>query len=173
MKNARIGLVSVTALAVASPAGFAQSATLEEVVVTARKRTETLEEAPVSVSAFTADDIAAAGIETPRDFIGLTPNVTLVETQNAGNAFINVRGISQARNSELSVAVLVDGVLMPNPGQFTQQLFDIQQRSVARSRSSRATRARKSRVASRSAPTTAPATRCAAPSAARSATPTC
>ena len=57
------------------------------------------------------DNIESAGIETPRDFINLTPNVTLVETQNAGNAFINVRGISQARNSEMSVAVLVDGVV--------------------------------------------------------------
>ncbi len=110
----------------------AQSATLDEVVVTARKRAETLEEAPVSVSAFTAADIESAGIETPRDFIALTPNVTLVETQNAGNAFINVRGISQARNSEMSVAVLVDGVLMPNPAQFTQQLIDVQQVEVLR-----------------------------------------
>jgi len=109
---------------------FAQA--VEEVVVTARKRAETLEDAPMSVSAFTAEDIESAGIESPRDFINLTPNVTLVETQNAGNAFINVRGVSQARNSEMSVAVLVDGVLMPNPAQFTQQLFDIQQVEVLR-----------------------------------------
>ncbi|MDJ0760582.1 MAG: TonB-dependent receptor [Woeseiaceae bacterium] len=114
------------------PAAYADTTALEEVVVTARKRDETLEDAPVSVSAFTAADIESAGIESPRDFINLTPNVTLVETQNAGNAFINVRGISQARNSEMSVAVLVDGVLMPNPAQFTQQLFDIQQVEVLR-----------------------------------------
>ena len=105
---------------------------LEEVVVTARKRAETLEESPMSVRAFTSDQIESAGIETPRDFINLTPNVTLVETQNAGNAFINVRGISQARNSEMSVAVLVDGVLMANPAQFTQQLVDVQQIEVLR-----------------------------------------
>jgi len=84
------------------------------------------------VRAFTAEEIEAAGIETPRDFINLTPNVSLVETQNAGNAFINVRGISQARNSEMSVAVLVDGVLMANPAQFTQQLIDVQQIEVLR-----------------------------------------
>lgn len=111
---------------------YAQGAVLEEVVVTARKRAETLEESPVSVRAFTAAEIESAGIETPRDFINLTPNVTLVETQNAGNAFINVRGVSQARNSEMSVAVLVDGVLMANPAQFTQQLIDVQQIEVLR-----------------------------------------
>jgi iron complex outermembrane receptor protein len=114
------------------PVAHAQTSALEEIVVTARKRAETLEESPVSVRAFTADEIEAAGIETPRDFINLTPNVSLVETQNAGNAFINVRGVSQARNSEMSVAVLVDGVLMANPAQFTQQLIDVQQIEVLR-----------------------------------------
>ena len=131
--NVKFLIIPVVAAAfVLPPPVYAQSSTLEEITVTARKRTETLEESPVSVRAFTAAEIESAGIETPRDFINLTPNVTLVETQNAGNAFINVRGISQARNSEMSVAVLVDGVLMPNPAQFTQQLFDIQQIEVLR-----------------------------------------
>jgi iron complex outermembrane receptor protein len=105
---------------------------IEEILVTARKRNERLTDVPVSMTAFTSQEIVSAGIETPRDFIALTPNVTLVETQNAGNAFINVRGVSQARNSEMSVAVLVDGVLMANPAQFTQQLFDIEQIEVLR-----------------------------------------
>jgi iron complex outermembrane receptor protein len=124
-------LLSVCA-ALAAADVLAQAQTLEEIVVTARKRAETLEESPVSVRAFTEAEIESAGIETPHDFIALTPNVTLVQTQNAGNSFINVRGISQARNSEMSVAVLVDGVLMTNPAQFNQQLFDIQQIEVLR-----------------------------------------
>ena len=127
----RLILVALAAT-FAIPEAFAQGSLIEEVVVTARKRAESLEESPVSVRAFTATEIESAGIETPRDFIALTPNVTLVETQNAGNAFINVRGVSQARNSEMSVAVLVDGVLMPNPAQFTQQLIDVQQIEVLR-----------------------------------------
>ena len=56
--------------------------------------------------------------------------MTLVETQNAGNAFVVIRGISQARNSEPSVAVLVDGVLETNPAEFNQELFDIEQIEV-------------------------------------------
>ena len=60
----------------------------------------------------------------------MIPNMTIVETQNAGNSFITVRGISQARNSEPSVAVLVDGVLESNPYEFDQELFDIQQIEV-------------------------------------------
>lgn len=85
---------------------------------------------PVTITAFSEQDIRNAGIERPQDFISLTPNVTLVETQNQGTSFITIRGISQARNSEPSVAVLVDGVLMTNPSQFTQELFDVQQIEV-------------------------------------------
>jgi len=103
----------------------ASEATLDEVVVTARKREETLLDVPVTENAFTEQMIQSAGIESPRDFVALVPNMTLVEVQNVGNSFITIRGISQARNSEPSVAVLVDGVLEPNPYEFDQQLTDI------------------------------------------------
>jgi iron complex outermembrane receptor protein len=99
--------------------------TLEEIVVTARKRDESSLDVPVAINAFSAADIAAAGIERPQDFIDLTPNMSMVQTQNQGTSFVTVRGISQARNSESSVAVLIDGVLMANPSQFNQELVDI------------------------------------------------
>jgi iron complex outermembrane receptor protein len=115
----------ILAAAVALPA-MAQSTEMEEVIVTARKRDEALLDVPVTVSAFNAEEIASAGIVRPQDFIALTPNMTMVQTQNQGTSFIVVRGISQARNSEPSVAVLIDGVLMSNPSQFNQELFDIE-----------------------------------------------
>lgn len=117
------------AAAVATPA-VAQNQEMEEVVVTARKRDESFQDVPVTINVFTEATIRSAGIEKPGDFIALVPNMTLVETQNAGNAFVVVRGISQARNSEPSVAVLVDGVLETNPAEFNQELFDIQQIEV-------------------------------------------
>ena len=101
-----------------------------EVIVTARQRSEALEKAPVQVTAFTAQTIRDKGIEMPRDFIQATPNVTLVETQNVGTAFVVIRGISQARNSEPSVAVIVDGVPETQPAQLNQELFDIDQIEV-------------------------------------------
>jgi iron complex outermembrane receptor protein len=103
---------------------------VEEVVVTARKRDESYHDVPIAVNVFTDASIQSAGIQKPGDFIRLVPNMTLVETQNAGNAFVVLRGISQARNSEPSVAVLVDGVLETNPAQFNQELFDIEQIEV-------------------------------------------
>jgi iron complex outermembrane receptor protein len=101
-------------------------AAAETVTVTARRRDELSLDVPVAVTTFTADVIEAAGIDRPQDFIALTPNVSLVQTQNQGTSFVTVRGISQARNSEPSVAVLLDGVQMANPSQFNQELFDIE-----------------------------------------------
>jgi iron complex outermembrane receptor protein len=112
------------------PAQTPQAIQVEEVVVTARKRDESYRDVPITVNVFTAEQIKSAGIEKPADFIALVPNMSLVETQNAGNAFVVVRGVSQARNSEPSVAVLVDGVLETNPAEFSQELFDIQQIEV-------------------------------------------
>ena len=122
-------VTAVIAAIIAAPAP-AQTSELTEIVVTARKRDESLQAVPVTIDAFTAQTIKAAGIESPRDFVAMVPNMTIVEVQNVGNSFITVRGISQARNSEPSVAVLVDGVLEPNPYEFDQELFDIKQIEV-------------------------------------------
>jgi iron complex outermembrane receptor protein len=154
MHQSKLGLstaVSVIALSTALAAGsaFAQttapaaspppaqaapaagdSQTLEEVVVTARQRSEQLRDVPAAVTAFTSAAIEAKGIDHPRDFIQSVPNVTLIETQNVGTSFVVIRGISQARNSEPSVAVVVDGVTMTDPTAFNQQLFDIEQIEV-------------------------------------------
>jgi iron complex outermembrane receptor protein len=120
---------AVVSLAAAAPAP-AQTSDLDEIIVTARKRDESFQNVPITVDVFTARQIQSAGIESPRDFVAMVPNMTLVEVQNVGNSFITVRGISQARNSEPSVAVLVDGVLETNPYEFDQELTDIQQIEV-------------------------------------------
>ena len=135
-------LVSTTALAAATLAAAplaaqdtaaapAANETQDDgIIVTGLRREESLQDTPAAVTAFNAQAIANAGIERPADFIALTPNVNLVETQNAGNAFVIIRGITQNRNSEPSVAVIVDGVQQVNPAQFNQDLFDIEQIEV-------------------------------------------
>jgi iron complex outermembrane receptor protein len=132
MKLFQQKMLAVAVVSALAGADAMAQATLEEVVVTARKRAETLAESPISVKAFTDSEIRAAGISTPQDFVNLTPNVTLVQTQSAGNSFLNIRGVSSARNSELAAAILIDGVLMSNATQLNQQLFDIQQVEVLR-----------------------------------------
>ena len=107
-----------------------QSAQLEEVVVTARKRTESMQDVPIAVTVFTSQDIQDAGIERPQDFIGLTPNVSIVDTANAGDTQVTIRGQYSTRDAESSFAYVVDGVLITNPNGFNGELFDIEQIEV-------------------------------------------
>lgn len=103
---------------------------IEEIIVTARLRSESLLEVPVSVNAFSRQDIEDAAIRRPNDYLSLVPNVTLVEAQNAGTTFLTIRGITQVRNNEPPVAVAVDGMLQTSPNQFNQALLDLQQIEV-------------------------------------------
>lgn len=139
-RNAASCLALATALAIgglAAPAHAQDGEAAAEdeqrgntIVVTGLRRDSELQDTPAAVTAFGPQAIEDARIIRPADFVNLTPNVNLVETQNAGNAFVIIRGITQARNSEPSVAVVVDGVLQVNPAQFNQQLFDIEQIEV-------------------------------------------
>lgn len=135
----RKGIFSGTAVALALVGGAAkadQATTqaagvyLEEITVTARQRRESLMDVPVAVNVFTARVIEEAGIERADDYLALVPNVSFVQAQDAGTHFIAIRGLTQVRNSESPVAVVVDGVLLANPIQFTQELFDIEQIEV-------------------------------------------
>jgi iron complex outermembrane recepter protein len=105
---------------------------LQEIIVTARGRAEQLKDVPISDTAFTEQQIEDAHIREVGDFINLTPNVTIVQAQNAGYSAITIRGITQVRNSESPVAVWVDGVEEVNPAQFTQELFDVESIEVLR-----------------------------------------
>ncbi len=71
-------LTTALAVIVAAPAPAA-TGDLEEIVVTARKRDESFQNVPITVDVFTAQKIQSAGIESPRDFVALVPNMTLVE----------------------------------------------------------------------------------------------
>jgi outer membrane receptor protein involved in Fe transport len=65
----------------------------ETITVTARRRDESSLDVPGAINAFSAAEIKAAGIDRPQDFVALTPNMSLVQTQNQGTSFVTVRGI--------------------------------------------------------------------------------
>lgn len=84
--------------------------TLEEIVVTSRKREENLQTVPDSVTAFDANAIENAGIDDVQDFIDLTPNITMRETFRAGVTFITIRGITTGQQGWAPATYVVDGV---------------------------------------------------------------
>jgi len=126
-----VGLATVVATLAPVPAVLAQSSfAIEEVVVTARKRSENLQEVPIAITAIDETTIERAGIERASDYIGLIPNVTLVDTANVGDTQVSIRGIVSTRDAESTFAYVVDGVLSTNPNSFNEELFDVQQIEV-------------------------------------------
>lgn len=105
---------------------------LEEIVVIARKVSENIQDAPITVNAMTEAQLEDAGVTHTADYIQFIPNVTLAESQTIGTSFLTVRGLSRVRNGELPVAVVVDDVLIVNARQFIGQVFDTQQIEVAK-----------------------------------------
>ena len=104
--------------------------TLEEVVVSARKVDESVQDVPIAMSVFTSSDISDAGIERPEDFIALTPNVVMANTVNVGDTLVTIRGLTSPRDAESNFAFVVDGVLQTNPNAFNRELLDIAQIEV-------------------------------------------
>jgi iron complex outermembrane receptor protein len=140
---AMFGCVALSMLA-ASPLARAQSGTaalgqgaLEEIVVTARKRQENLQTAPVSVAAFTAAALQRQGIDTLVDIGSHVPNLSMISGQGGGGTQnqISIRGVGQSDfilTSDQSVGVYVDGVYLPRSMGAALDLVDIERIEVLR-----------------------------------------
>ncbi|MDB5971654.1 MAG: TonB-dependent receptor [Hydrocarboniphaga sp.] len=102
---------------------------IEEIVVTATKRSENLIKVPIAMTVFTEQSITDAGITRPADFLSSTPNVTFIE-DNAGESYINIRGQTSVRNSDPNVAIVIDGVTLSSTKPFNSDLFDLKQIEV-------------------------------------------
>jgi iron complex outermembrane recepter protein len=119
-------LSSIAMVALAPSMAFGQTAEEEarggeDIIVTARRQEERLQDVPASVTVLTADVLAKTGAENAEDFAQLTAGVTIVTgTAEAGDTQINIRGINGARDAESSVALVVDGILKTNSAQLNQ-----------------------------------------------------
>ena len=92
---------AITATSLLAPS--AAMAQLEEVVVTARARTESLQDVPATVTAFTEGQIENMGIARAEDFVYMTPGVTFVNSVEVGDSQLAIRGINGARDGESAV----------------------------------------------------------------------
>ena len=124
-----ISSTSMAQTASAKDAAETNSPALEEIMVTATKRSENLVKVPMSITVFTDKDLAAAGIYRASDFLSSTPNVTFME-DNTGETFINIRGQTSSRSSDPNVAIVIDGVTLTGVRAFNQDLYDVKQIEV-------------------------------------------
>lgn len=107
---------------------------LEEVVVTARKREESLQSVPISVSAVSSLTMEKIGATSVRDLQYMVPNLVFAgfwETQTS----VSIRGVGDfSRNMgyEMRVGVYVDGIFAGRSGSANQDLLDIERVEVLR-----------------------------------------
>lgn len=131
----------VAALAV-TPASNARASdaearlVLEEIVVTARKREESLQETPIAVTAFTAEQIDQVFGEHITEFSKYTPNVVLTRQPYAGNALLGgMRGIvfgDLEKSFDPAVGVVVDGVPLVTNTSALIDTFDLEAIEILR-----------------------------------------
>ena len=91
--------------------------TLEEIVVTARKREESIQDTPISITAFSGDDLVSRQLDNIGQISESTPNLIFNEraglSGNSGSTTVFIRGVGQldfTLNVEAGVGIYVDDV---------------------------------------------------------------
>ena len=111
----------------------AEQTTLEEIIVTAQKREQSVQEVPIAVSAFGQDFLEDAGIEDILELQFFVPGLTVYNNQTVGQTNINIRGVGTAGNSvslESSVGIYVDGVYRSRQSSSIGDLVDLERVEV-------------------------------------------
>lgn len=137
-KVSALALITATTITAPSSAFSAEanensvSNEVERIVVTSRKRVETLQQIPDSVTVFNDKLIEAAGIESIKDFSALTPNLNVSSNFRSGLNFVTVRGLITPQVGEAPIAYVVDGITVPSLDFINQGLHDIDRIEVLR-----------------------------------------
>jgi iron complex outermembrane recepter protein len=108
---------------------------LEEIVVTAQKREQNLQDVPVAVTALSGEALASQRINDFADLTKAAPSLTVTQRSSAADNSINIRGIGTfafTTGVDPSVAVIVDDVALVQQAQAFSNLADIERIEVLR-----------------------------------------
>ncbi len=109
---------------------------MEEITVTAQKREQSLQEVPISITAFAGNQLRAFGATQSIDPASQTPGLLFTSTASGSVTTLpTIRGVSQndySIHQELPNAVYVDEVYLSAPGAIGFSLFDIDRAEVLR-----------------------------------------
>lgn len=121
-----MGLLATTMIAGAAPAWGEVS--IEEIVVSAQKREQNLQDVSIAIAAFTGDEVSALGFREPSDIAVMVPNVTAVNVFGNSQTNFSIRGIGLndiAPNSNSPAAVHLDEVYLSYGIMLNFGLFDV------------------------------------------------
>jgi iron complex outermembrane receptor protein len=113
----------------------ASGAGLEEVIVTAKKRSERLQDVPLAVTAIGAEALSNREINDTNSLTRVAPSLSFQQGNNPTNSSFRIRGIGATLfgvGFEPSVSVVVDGVVMARSGQSFADLNDVERIEVLR-----------------------------------------
>jgi iron complex outermembrane recepter protein len=113
----------------------AESVSIEEIVVTAAKRSETLQSVPISVTAFTSGQLGQIKLDTPSDLVTQVPNLQVNGIVGEGSPLFSLRGVSMfdySLNQSSPVASYIDEVYKGNFVLFGVELYDLERIEVLR-----------------------------------------
>ena len=108
---------------------------LEEVIVTAQKREQSLQDVPIAVSAFTGEMLERAGVKDMFDLQVNAPSLIVSQSQTSTTSTFSIRGVftsSQNFGLESSVGLYVDGVYRARQGSMINNLLDVASVEVLR-----------------------------------------
>ena len=106
-----------------------------EIVVTARFRTESLQDVPIAITALRGDDLVQKNLNNLQDIAAIVPTVDFRSGASNKDRTVFIRGVGTITTSpgvEPSVSTVVDGVVLTRPGQSTLDLVDIDRIEVLR-----------------------------------------
>ncbi|MEM7054663.1 MAG: TonB-dependent receptor plug domain-containing protein, partial [Pseudomonadota bacterium] len=116
--------------------GEEESADLGSIEVTARRRTETLRDVPISVTAFTGEDLADVGAQDITYLNQVVPNTTLEVSRGTTNTLTAfIRGIGQqdpVAGFEAGVGIYIDDVYLNRPQAAVLDIYDVERVEVLR-----------------------------------------
>lgn len=124
--------VSAPALAQAAPADDSNG---DDIVVTANRIEQNLQDVPIAVSAVSGDQLVSAGVNGLENIGDLVPSVTFRKGTTSANSAIVMRGVGTITFSvaaEPSVSTVVDGIVLSRSGQAFMDLVDIDRLEVLR-----------------------------------------
>ena len=139
--NRMRGAVLSTLCGLLVPAGAAlaqqtaQAPQIEEIIVTAQKRAQSLQEVPVAVSAFSGEALQDHHVTDVTDLNQLAPSLQVKTDDNAANPKIFIRGVGLNDfnpNTASAVGLYTDGVYIGSPLAQMAQFFDIDRLEVLR-----------------------------------------
>ncbi|MEH0196426.1 TonB-dependent receptor [Caulobacter sp. CCNWLY153] len=106
-----------------------------EIVVTAQKRSERLQDVPLAVTALGADALQRNQVNSTAGVASLVPSLTFTQSTSDLNNNVRIRGVGTAlfnAGLESAVSFVVDGVVMSRQGQGFQDLIDVERVEVLR-----------------------------------------